>query len=89
MTPNEKARELYDEFYQQAMHALSIEIRKHVAKQCALIAVDEIIKSNPSTYDLDVSSFMTDMDTWTIKNIKFNIVYWEEVKQEIENYKIK
>jgi hypothetical protein len=47
MTPREKAIELYNKFYDIAMHALSIQVRKYITKECALIAVDEILKTNP------------------------------------------
>jgi hypothetical protein len=40
------------------------------AKQCALITVDEIIKTNP--YE------------WDGEDMNSTIDYWEEVKQEIE-----
>ena len=74
MTPKEKAKELIEKYLK-----LDIEIggqydgyltmKMHDAKQCALIAVDEILKSHyalltgikPSTYN-----------------------YWQEVKEEIE-----
>jgi hypothetical protein len=68
MTPKEKAKQLVDKMY--AVHSNSAsDITYYFAKQCALIAVDEIIKSNykvlsgvkPSFYD-----------------------YWIEVQQEIE-----
>jgi hypothetical protein len=39
MTPKEKAQELFEKFFQEA--DLS------VAKGCTLIAVDEILKTNP------------------------------------------
>jgi len=42
------------------------------AKQCAIIAVDEIIKSSPHKHITD---------TWVILNID----YWNEVKTEIQN----
>jgi hypothetical protein len=40
MTPQEKARDLYFNYYQQVADGSSPE---HNAKQCALIAVDEIL----------------------------------------------
>lgn len=61
MTPKEKAIELVDKMYG---------VTDYQAKQSALIAVDEIINSNP----YEVSK--TDMDS--------TIDYWAEVKQEIE-----
>jgi len=45
MTPKEKAQELYDKFYlakdQDGFHS----VNKFRAKQCALIAVEEIMKT--------------------------------------------
>ena len=67
MTPKEKAQELFDKFNNpDTTHYPYV----HNAQQCALIAVDEIIKANP--YELN----KTDMDS--------TIDYWQEVKQEIE-----
>ena len=44
MTPKEKARELVDKYY----HLFSVELENTIAdyeaKECAIIAVDEIIK---------------------------------------------
>ena len=48
-----------------------------LAKQCALIAVDEIINSSPSLPILgDSGSYGED--------IELSKIYWIEVKQEIE-----
>ena len=47
MTPKEKAQELYNKFYNTSSHQHHVESRKDNAKQCALIAVDEILKTNP------------------------------------------
>lgn len=44
---------------------------KGVAKQCALIAVDEILDDD--VYDMSEDLF------------EKRILYWEEVKQEIQN----
>ena len=67
MTPKEKAQELFDKFNNpDTTHYPYV----HNAQQCALIAVDEIIKANP--YEIN----KTDMDS--------TIDYWQEVKQEIE-----
>ena len=67
MTPKEKAKELVDRFDETLTYLES----KQKAKQCALIAVDEIINSNPHSNPLntDVHSTMS---------------YWNEIKQEIE-----
>ena len=72
MTPKEKAQELYNKY----LSFVSIEnvIDKVSAipyiKQCALIAVDEMI------------NVLTDING--IYNIKPAIMYYQEVKQEIE-----
>ena len=74
MTPKEKAQELY---YKILKHSFSDESVSalHRAKQCALIAVDEIINTlNSDIRDLDVRG-----------NILLDLIdYWREVKQEIE-----
>ena len=68
MTPKEKARELFDKIYEYA-------IFDEAAKQCALIAVDEIIDTlNYDIRDLDVRG-----------NILLDLIkFWREVKKEIE-----
>lgn len=67
MKPKEKAKELVDryKFMEIANYTSMFEV-----KQCALVAVDEIINS----------VVITDL---TIAENQF--IYWEEVKQEIEN----
>ena len=44
MTPKEKAIELYYKYYNQLSFDLTDEFNDKCAKQCALIAVDEIIE---------------------------------------------
>ena len=66
-TPKEKANELLDK--------MTMEIGKFNAKQCALIAVDELIRIAPWGSDIDGE----------IENDSKE--YYIEVKQEIENYK--
>ena len=74
MTPKEKAKELLDKFYN--LDAFVID-----AKECALIAVDEILSTRPgSPYPQDVG---------LVVNGVYNIInypekYWQEVKQEIK-----
>ena len=77
MTPKEKAQELrgkyiftlfaVDEDYEHVKRKLLIH-----AKHSALIAVDEIINSNPHSNPLNTYVFST-------------MLYWQEVKKEIEN----
>jgi len=55
------------------------------AKQCALIAVDEIINAYPHTFGLNKEYTKDGELVTSIVNIRPNIIYWQEVKQEIEN----
>jgi hypothetical protein len=73
MTPKEKAKELFLKYYRDS-DLLVEELSLIQAKECAMIAVDEIIKSNP-TNDNELYAEMVD-DA---------IKYWQEVKKEIEN----
>jgi hypothetical protein len=63
MTPKEKAEDLLSKYYFQVQTL-------DKQKQCALIAVDEIIAANPNL-------------KWFAK-LDDSIKYWQEVKQEIE-----
>jgi hypothetical protein len=70
MKPKEKCDELFLKYHNLWINGNSI-----IAKQCALIAVDEILKTDP-------------MITWgesdTGIDYKSNDEYWQEVKTEIE-----
>ena len=81
MTPKEKAIELVDKFYQTTPNECFVNEPIGIAgrykawnqsKQCALIAVDEILDSNPNYPEFK-------------ENEGTPIRYWEVVKQEIEN----
>jgi hypothetical protein len=63
MTPKEKAEELFDKYFEATNNY-------YQAKQCALIAVHEILKAvdNPD-------------ETYLMKH---SVNYWTEVKKEIE-----
>ena len=79
MTPKEKAEELVIKMYQPLPSSKEAEKGKehlyynqyNAAKQCVLIAVDELIKSTPT---FDNKHFFDEGAS----------EYWEEVKQEIE-----
>ena len=66
MTPKEKAKELVDKFIQTNGNAF-------FAKECALVAVDEIIRLDIFDCNDDWSNQEGDTKE-----------YWKEVKQEIE-----
>lgn len=63
MTPKEKAQELVDKYYYYVGSVLE-------QKQCALIAVDEVVAQIEPSVSMDV--------------ISARIEYWQQVKQEIE-----
>jgi len=65
MTPKKKAKELYEKM----LFCYQGHIDEYTAKQCALIAVDEILKEH--------RMYLTLTFNYVIK-------YWEEVKQEIK-----
>jgi hypothetical protein len=70
MTPKDKAIELYNKYEQLGRDFTRGVSMKEFAKQCALIAVDEIIKSNPIKFDEDDNCIAS--------------YWWLEVKKEIE-----
>ena len=69
MSPKEKAKELVYKFYPSVQWKLGQEDCLDRAKQCALIAVDEMIKQQ---------KFQAENMIWSC------VEYWEEIKQEIE-----
>jgi|LakMenE18May11ns_1017448.scaffolds.fasta_scaffold9406614_2 hypothetical protein len=73
MTPKEKAIELYNKMYETGFKPKSVLIRIEQAKECALIAVDEILEA-------------TKMHQYALNTIPSKTVYnhfWSEVKKEI------
>ena len=85
MTPKEKAEELVKNFRHYS--ALQLGYMGHMsnkdtAKQCALIAVDEILKAPFENSYIDLIPNEAEDTSWFWD--KF-IEYWQQVKQEIEN----
>ena len=75
MTPKEKAEELVDKMYfsrryKEGEDYIPEQARIH-AKECALIAVDEMLNEYPSQVPKDSYEMERHL-------------YWQEVKQEIE-----
>ena len=68
MTPKEKAQELVDKFSYFTIQE-SWQSKNYFAIECALIAVDEILRSHHNLYGVNN------------KQVKF----YSEVQQEIEN----
>jgi hypothetical protein len=77
MTPKEKAEELVDKFMDYSEHRFNINndlSPVYTAKQCALIAVDEIIKECCKSSEKKDAKYQDE-----------RINYWQQVKHEIEN----
>ena len=71
--PKEKALELIIKFQHPSSALEHTEcdcLHIDIAKECALIAVDEILKSKPCKFD----GYYYEL----------NLKYWQEVKQELE-----
>jgi hypothetical protein len=91
MTPEEKAKELFDKFSRHIMHFDEFEgwkeyIDSSEAKQCALIAVDEIINSTPLDPNFaDWDDCGGEHRYWYDAQKTQAFHYWQEVKKEIEN----
>ena len=71
MTPKEKAVGLYNKYEQLGKDFTRGVSMAEFAKQCALIAVDEVIKAIPDASDYD-------------SPYNHELVYWQLVKEEIE-----
>jgi hypothetical protein len=77
MTPEQKAKELYDKFIR--IDGVIDEVLPHtIAKQCAIICVDEIIRSFAKIYDDDMGG--RSFDELLLRDVE----YFKEVKTEIE-----
>jgi NAD kinase len=76
MTPKEKAIELVEMYYETLTYLES----KSKAKQCALIAVDELIETEYQSVN-KLLNIIKDNKIRLV--ISFNSDYWQEVKQEI------
>ena len=74
MTPKEKAIDLFVKNFELIPDYIKQIDAKHIAKYCALIAVDEILKGIVPKDDDERYTF----------ELGGNQFYWEEVKQEIE-----
>ena len=82
MTPKEKAEELFNKFIiiddLSDSTGNSLYFNAH-AKQCAIVAVDEIIEAT-NMYQYGISNALEHIPAKIVKH-----PYWQEVKQEIEN----
>jgi hypothetical protein len=74
MTAKEKAEQLADSFLTASFGKMQeyVPVPYEFAKQCALIAVDQIILANPHS---------NPFNTEVVSTMK----YWSDVRKEIEN----
>ena len=88
MEPKLKAEELVDKFYQTTPNEYFVNEPIGIkgryksweqAKQCAIIAVDEIIEAT-NMYQYGINNALEHIPAKIVKH-----PYWQEVKQEIPN----
>jgi|LakMenE18May11ns_1017448.scaffolds.fasta_scaffold9825801_2 hypothetical protein len=91
MTPEAKAQELVDKFREFAdgtdseTDRYSPGVEKEKAKQCALIAVDEILNARPLYPNyVDWDDCGAAYQYWYEAQKEEALEFWQEVKQEIE-----
>ncbi len=80
MKPEEKAKELIGKFGMELSPDWDLQLSPdiHMAKECAIICVDEIISSEPRKYEY----LGDDIDPLIYTKIELsNKKYWQEVKQ--------
>jgi hypothetical protein len=84
MTPKEKAQELVNKFV-SLDNDIFCSVSYPYSKQCALIAVDEIIMSAPfEPADTDWDEAGSSAQYWYPQKLEDSAKWWEEVKKEIE-----
>jgi hypothetical protein len=79
MTPKEKAKELVDKFWYVEPEESCDGMEYQMAQQCALIAVEEMLGEYQSMSDLE-STLVVEGQVLSVID---KLVYWMEVKQEI------
>lgn len=77
MTPKEKAEELVEKYNNLLQKEMACIVYLQSAKDCSLIAVDQVLESIPSLITLEgFGSALFEND---------EVVWWKQVRQEIEN----
>ena len=93
MKAKEKAKELVNKFYPRATsYSLDRKNQNENAKQCALIAVDEIIDALEKYDELTEKHLKDEFDvtyfSCELQNMDSDFRYWNEVKYQIIKSKI-
>ena len=78
MTPQEKAKELFEKFLKTDKKDNYSFVGNQVAKECAIIAVDEILNNNCGTN--------TDGQQAYKEEIYCDEYFWHDVKLEVERF---
>lgn len=81
MEAREKAKELFDKYEDYVRVYNDDTPRLDMQKQCALIAVDEMLGEYQSMSDLESKIVIND----EVRYIVHQLQYWMLVKQEIQN----
>jgi hypothetical protein len=74
MTPKEKAKEMYDKM----LNSDIMNMTKYCAKQCALMAVEEVLNNNCGS--------RTDEANATNSEIYCDEYFWNNVKSELQSF---
>jgi hypothetical protein len=84
MTSQEKAEQLYNKFLSALPHPETTNVAVYsIAKQCALIAVDEVIESRKD--DVAFNDTMWENASEYYKPHPMYLNYWFKLRQEIES----
>jgi|688.fasta_scaffold1846696_1 hypothetical protein len=76
--PKEKAEELFYKFYLVRNEFGLCKLNEYTSKQCAFIAIDEIINTEALLNEIDAECIEGYSDT-------IRLEYWQQVKQEIQS----
>jgi hypothetical protein len=82
MTPKENAKQLFDKMYMVDDPMGNYPMCFDTAKQCALIAVDEILNEIPEFFKDSIQTFKGDIKI-DVPNCSYD--FWKQVKHEIES----
>lgn len=91
LTPKDKAKELIEKYLKLdieigGQHDGYLTMKIHNAKQCAIIAVDEILIALYE-YDNRTEQYLKEQgieyQSYELQNMDADFRYWQEVKQEL------
>jgi hypothetical protein len=83
MTPKEKAQELFDKYWTLISYKIEGSVGRLVIKQCALIAVDELINEVYNISHQYTAVYNNETKFYNYIDSK-ELKFWKQVKHEIE-----